>query len=215
MTTSKTIYRAGYQPLAAGIFVTPYPYGYRFGWDDEATTKFCVRELRHLLKTQTAPDETAAIILEPVLGEGGYVAPPRAFVQALRAICDEHCILLIADEVQSGFGRTGRWFGIDHFGVVPDIMIMAKGIASGLPLSALVASAQLMALWTPGSHGGTYGGNAVACAAGAATVRAISPKKNQEPWSLLISKVCLPRQPMPAFSASATSNTGALSLNTR
>lgn len=173
MTTSKTIYRAGYQPLAAGVFVTPYPYSYRYGWDDETTTRFCLRELHHLLKSQTAPNETAAIIMEPVLGEGGYVAPPRAFVEALRAICDEHCILLIADEVQSGFGRTGRWFGIDHFGVVPDIMIMAKGIASGLPLSALAASEQLMARWTPGSHGGTYGGNAVACAAGAATVRAM------------------------------------------
>ncbi|MEY4222858.1 MAG: hypothetical protein RL334_1500 [Chloroflexota bacterium] len=159
------------------VFVTPYPYSYRYGWDDEATTQFCLRELHHLLRTQTAPDETAAIIIEPVLGEGGYVAPPRAFVEALRAICDEHCILFIADEVQSGFGRTGRWFGIDHFGVVPDIMIMAKGIASGLPLSALAASTQLMARWTPGSHGGTYGGNAVACAAGAATVRAMRTER--------------------------------------
>jgi len=177
MTTSKTIYRAGYQPLVPGIFVAPYPYAYKYGWDDETTTRYCLKELNYLLKSQTAPPETAAILLEPVLGEGGYVAPPKAFMQELRQLCDHYNILLIADEIQSGFGRTGRWFGIDHFDITPDIMAMAKGIASGLPLSGLCASPELMAKWTPGSHGGTYGGNAVACAAGVATIQAMREEK--------------------------------------
>lgn len=173
LTTSKTIYRVGYQPLPAGVFVAPYPYAYRYGWDPEETTDFCLHELEHLLKTQTAPSETAAILVEPVLGEGGYVVPPTGFLKGLRRICDHHEMLLIADEVQSGFGRTGRWFAVEHFAVIPDVMTVAKGIASGLPLSGVVARRELMEQWIPGSHGGTYGGNAVACAAAAATARVI------------------------------------------
>jgi len=173
LTTSKTIYRAGYQPLPAGAFVAPYPYAYRYGWSAEETEAFCLRELKLLLKSQTAPFETAAILVEPVLGEGGYVVPTPGFLAGLRRICDEHGILLIADEIQSGFGRTGKWFAIQHFGVEPDIMTMAKGLASGLPLSGIAARRELMERWIPGSHGGTYGGNAVACAAAAATIRVI------------------------------------------
>ena len=170
MTTSKTIYRSGYQPLVPGIFVAPFPYAYQYGWDEDTTVDFCLKELKRLLKSQTAPDETAAIVIEPVLGEGGYVPPPARFMQELRGLCDHYGILLVADEVQSGFGRTGRWFGFEHFGIVPDMVAMAKGLASGMPLSGLAASADLMAKWTPGSHGGTYGGNAVACAAAVATI---------------------------------------------
>jgi 4-aminobutyrate aminotransferase len=173
MTTSKTAYRVNYQPLAAGVFVAPYPYAYRYGWDPEETSRWCLKELRHLLASQTAPVETAAIIVEPVLGEGGYVVPPASFLAGLRQICDEHGILLVADEVQSGFGRTGKFFAIEHFGIIPDVMTMAKGLASGFPLSAIVAPRALMERWIPGSHGGTYGGNAVACAAAEATVRVI------------------------------------------
>jgi len=173
LTTSKTIYRAGYQPLPAGVFVAPYPYAYRYGWGPEETEVFCLREVEFLLMTQTAPWETAAILVEPVLGEGGYVVPPPGFLKGLRRICDEHSILLIADEVQSGFGRTGKWFAVEHFGVVPDIMVMAKGLASGLPLSGIAARRELMERWVPGSHGGTYGGNAIACAAAVATIRTI------------------------------------------
>ena len=173
LTTSKTIYRVGYQPLPAGVFVAPYPYAYRYGWSAEETEKFCLQEVEFLLKTQTAPSETAAILIEPVLGEGGYVVPPPGFLKGLRHICDEHNMLLIADEVQSGFGRTGKWFAMEHFDVTPDIMTMAKGLASGLPLSGVAARRELMEKWIPGSHGGTYGGNAVACAAAAATVRVI------------------------------------------
>lgn len=173
LTTSKTIYRVRYQPLPSGVFVAPYPYAYRYGWSPEETEAFCLREVEFLLKTQTAPEETAAILVEPVLGEGGYVVPPPGFLKGLRRICDQYGILLIVDEVQSGFGRTGRWFAVEHFGVEPDVMTMAKGIASGLPLSGVAARRELMERWIPGSHGGTYGGNAVACAAAVATIRVI------------------------------------------
>jgi 4-aminobutyrate aminotransferase len=173
LTTSKTIYRAGYQPLMPGVFVAPYPYAYRHGWEPEKASDWCLEELRHLLITQTAPQETAAILIEPVLGEGGYVVPPADFLQGIRQICDEHGILLIADEIQSGFGRTGRWFAFEHFEITPDILTLAKGLASGLPLSGVIARMDLMEKWTPGSHGGTYGGNAVACAAAVATIRVI------------------------------------------
>jgi 4-aminobutyrate aminotransferase len=173
MTTSKTIYRQHYQPLAAGVFVAPYPYSYRYGWDPEATSRWCLRELRHLLASQTAPSETAAIIVEPVLGEGGYVVPPSSFLPGLREICDEHDILLVADEVQSGFGRTGKFFAVEHFRVIPDVMIMAKGLASGFPLSGIAAPRALMEKWLVGTHGGTYGGNSVACAAAEATIRVL------------------------------------------
>lgn len=173
MTTSKTIYRIGYQPLVPGIFVAPYPYAYKYGWDEEATTDYCLKELKLLLKAQTAPEETAAIVIEPVLGEGGYVPPPARFMRELRELCDHYGILLVADEVQSGFGRTGKWFGIDHYDLTPDLVCMAKGLASGLPLSGLAASAELMSKWLPGSHGGTYGGNAVACAAAVASIQVL------------------------------------------
>jgi 4-aminobutyrate aminotransferase-like enzyme len=133
--------------------------------------------LKKLLKMQTAPDETAAMVIEPVLGEGGYVPAPDSFMQEVRQICDENNILLVADEVQSGFGRTGKWFAIEHSGIVPDIMVMAKGMASGMPLSGVAASRELMEKWTPGSHGGTYGGNVVACAAAIATIEVMREEK--------------------------------------
>jgi len=170
-TTSKTIYRAGYQPLAAGMFVAPFPYAYRYGWDAKTTVDFCLKELKLLLKTQTAPEETAALLIEPVQGEGGYIVPPPGFLPALREICDHYGILLIADEIQTGFGRTGKWFAVEHWDVVPDVIAMAKGLASGLPLSGLAARPEIMARWPVGSHGGTYGGNVVACAAAVATIQ--------------------------------------------
>lgn len=170
MTTSKTIYRAQYQPLVSGIFVTPYPYSYYYGWDDDETSRFAIKELERLLKSQSAPNETACIIIEPVLGEGGYVVPPGGFIKTLREICDEHGIILIADEIQSGFGRTGKYFAIEHEGVIPDILIMAKGLASGMPLSGIAYKHGLEKNWLPGSHGGTYGGNPVCCAAAVATI---------------------------------------------
>ena len=173
MTTSKTVYRAGYQPLVPGIFVAPFPYSYRYRWDEKTTVDFCINELKHLFKTQTAPEETAAMVVEPVLGEGGYVPAPAQFLRALREICEQYGILLVADEVQSGFGRTAEWLAVEHAQVVPDIVVMAKGMASGLPLSGIAAPRALMQKWIPGSHGGTYGGNAVACAAAVATIEVI------------------------------------------
>ena len=141
-----------HQPLPAGVFVAPYPYAYRFGWGLEETEAFCLNEVELLLKTQTAPSETAAILIEPVLGEGGYVVPTPGFLKGLRRICDEHDLLLIIDEVQSGFGRTGKWFALEHFGVMPDIITMAKGLASGLPLSGVAARRELMERIESRSH---------------------------------------------------------------
>ena len=173
LTTSKTVYRAGYQPLMPGVFVAPFPYVYRYGWEPKTTVDWCLEELRFLLMTQTAPEETAAMLIEPILGEGGYVVPPPGFLEGVRALCDEHGILLIVDEIQSGMGRTGRWWGYEHFGIVPDVLTLAKGIASGLPLSGVIARGELMEHWKAGTHGGTFGGNVVACAAGVATIAAI------------------------------------------
>jgi 4-aminobutyrate aminotransferase len=173
LTTSKTIYRSGFQPLPAGVFVAPYPYAYKLGMSEEQTSQYCLAAVEELLLTQTSPAETAAILIEPVLGEGGYVVPPADFLKGLSEICDKNGLLLILDEVQSGFGRTGMWFAQEHFGVVPDIMTVAKGIASGLPLSGVFSRLDLMKKWQTGSHGGTFGGNAVACAAGVATIRAM------------------------------------------
>lgn len=174
MTTSKYIYRYNYQPLPGGIFVAPFPYRYFYGWDEEQTTEFCLKQLDLLLHSQTAPSETAAIVIEPILGEGGYVPAPASFLQGLRRICDEHGILLVVDEVQSGFGRTGKFFAFEHADIEPDIIIMAKGLGSGMPISAIASRTDLMAHWRPGTHGGTYGGgNAVATAAACATIDVI------------------------------------------
>jgi 4-aminobutyrate aminotransferase len=180
LTTSKTIYRSGYQPLPAGVFVVPYPYAFRLGLDEEKTSQFCLSALEEMLVSQTSPAETAAILIEPVLGEGGYVPPPVSFMKGLHEIADRNGILLIFDEIQSGFGRTAKWFAQEHFGVVPDIMTVAKGIASGIPLSGVFSRLDLMKKWPTGSHGGTYGGNAVACAAGVATIRAMREEKMLE-----------------------------------
>ncbi|NPA30718.1 MAG: aminotransferase class III-fold pyridoxal phosphate-dependent enzyme [Chloroflexi bacterium] len=174
MTTSKYIYRYNYQPLPAGVFVAPFPYAYYYGWDEDRTVDFALRQLDYLLHGQTKPDEVAAMVIEPVLGEGGYVPAPPRFLQALRALTREHGILLVLDEVQTGFGRTGRMFALEHSGVVPDILVMAKGLGSGLPISGIAAPRTLMERWTPGSHGGTYGGgSAVALAAARATIQVL------------------------------------------
>ena len=177
MTTSKTVYREGYAPLPSGIFVSPYPYSFYYGWDDETTLAFAVKELKRTLLGQTKPEETAAIIVEPVLGEGGYVVPPAGFLKAVREICDEHGILMIADEVQSGFCRTGKFFAVQHENVLPDIMTMAKGLGSGIPISGIAYKRGLQEKWVTGTHGGTYSGNTLACAAAAATVRVMKEEK--------------------------------------
>jgi 4-aminobutyrate aminotransferase len=168
MTTSKTSYRAGHAPLPAGVYVAPFPDPLASDQDREVDAALAA--LAHLLKSMTAPEETAAMVLEPVLGEGGYIAAPRRFLRGVADLCREHGILFVADEVQTGFGRTGRMFAVEHYDVVPDVLCMAKGIASGFPFSALGARRELMERWPKGSHGGTYGGNAIGCAAARATI---------------------------------------------
>ena len=180
LTTSKTIYRAGYGPLPSGIFISPFPYAFRLGMTEEQASAYALEQLEYLLASQTAPKETAAILIETILGEGGYIVPPVSFMKGLRELCNKHGILLIFDEVQSGFGRTGKWFALEHFDVVPDIITAAKGIASGVPLSGVFSRLDLMKKWEVGSHGGTYGGNVLACAAGVATIRAMRDEKMLE-----------------------------------
>lgn len=171
MTTSKYVYRYNYQPLPSAVFVAPFPYAYYYGWDEEETIDFCLKQLDLLFHGQTAPNETAAIIIEPVLGEGGYVPVPSGYLQELRKVCDRHDILLIVDEVQSGFGRTGKYFAFEHADITPDIIVMAKGMGSGLPISAIASSAKIMDKWIPGTHGGTYGGGSnISAAAASATI---------------------------------------------
>ncbi|MCX6519922.1 MAG: aminotransferase class III-fold pyridoxal phosphate-dependent enzyme [Actinobacteria bacterium] len=172
MTTSKTGYRAGHAPLPAGIFVAPYPDP--LVADQAAEAERALAGFDHLLKSMTAPEETAAVILEPVLGEGGYIPAPPAFIQGIVERCKQHGILFIADEVQSGFGRTGKMFAVDHYDIEPDIICMAKGIASGFPFAALGTRRELDDKWTTGSHGGTYGGNSMGCAAALATIEIMS-----------------------------------------
>jgi 4-aminobutyrate aminotransferase len=172
MTTSKTVYRSGHAPLPGGVFVAPFPDP--LASDEDAAIDEALTGLDHLLLTQTAPNETAAMILEPVLGEGGYIPAPRRFLEGLVERCRAHGILFIADEVQSGFGRTGKMFAVDHFGIEPDIICMAKGIASGFPFSALGTRRELDDQWPKGSHGGTYGGNPIGCAAALATIEVMS-----------------------------------------
>ncbi|MFD7011393.1 aspartate aminotransferase family protein [Rhodococcus sp. JVH1] len=173
MTTSGTRFSAGFSPLMGGVHVAPFPNAYRYGWSEEEATAFALKELDYIFATLTAPNETAAFVVEPVLGEGGYVPGNTAFFQGLRERADRYGILLVIDEIQTGFGRTGKFFGHQHFDVRPDIITIAKGLASGFPLSGIAASEELMAKGWPGSQGGTYGGNAVSCAAAVATLEVI------------------------------------------
>jgi 4-aminobutyrate aminotransferase len=159
LTASKSKYHAGFGPLLPGVFHAPFGHVDDLRWFDEV-----------LFDKLTPADEVAAIIVEPIQGEGGYVVPEDGFLEGLRAICDRHGILLIADEIQSGAGRTGTMWAIEQWGVRPDILLTAKGIASGMPLGAMVARADLLESWGPGAHGSTYGGNPVACAAALATI---------------------------------------------
>lgn len=173
MTTSGTRFTAGISPLMGGVHVAPFPYAFHYGWDERTATRFALRELDYLFETISAPSEVAAFVVEPMLGEGGYVPGNAEFFAGLRERADQHGILLVMDEVQTGFGRTGRFWGHDHFNVRPDVVVMAKGLASGFPLSGIAASTELMSKAYPGSQGGTYGGNAVSCAAAVATLDVI------------------------------------------
>ena len=176
LTTAKDVYRAAFEPLPGSIYHTGYPYCYRASGgahSPDACTCDWEAQLDLTFHQFIYPEQVAAIIIEPVLGEGGYIVPPPGLLPRLREITRQHGILLIADEVQTGFGRTGELFAVQHWDVEPDILVMAKGIASGLPLSGILARAELMTSWKPGMHGGTYGGNVVSCAAANATLDVI------------------------------------------
>ncbi len=160
LTTAKAKYRAGYDPLLPSVHIAPY------GGSLDA--------LDELLATAADPSTVAAMVVEPVLGEGGYVVPPVSWLAGLRERCDRHGVLLVFDEVQTGFGRTGRPFAAETFGVFPDVVLFAKGVASGLPLGGIVAPAEVMDRWPNGAHGSTYGGNPVACAAALATIAVLA-----------------------------------------
>lgn len=170
MTASKTLYRANFAPLPSGVFVVPFS-------ASQDTTPDALKALERLLETQTAPSETACVVLELVQGEGGYRAADHRFVRGVAQLCQKHGILLVIDEVQSGFGRTGRFFALEHYSVTPDILIMAKGIASGFPFASVGSSMTLWNEMTPGSHGGTYGANPMGCAAAIETIRVIQDQR--------------------------------------
>jgi 4-aminobutyrate aminotransferase len=176
LTASKPQQKRRFSPLVPGVTHVSYPDLYRAGVGSQDAEKFalgCARYIEDkLFKTILAPEEVAAIFVEPIQGEGGYVVAPTIFMQELRRICDKHGILLVLDEVQSGIGRTGKWFAVEHTGVHPDIVCMAKGIASGMPLGVTMSRAEIMD-WVPGSHASTFGGNPVCIAAALATLDVI------------------------------------------
>jgi len=165
MTASSPAYRQNFGPFASDVYHAPFPDEYH-GW----TTERALEALDHLLSTEVTPDQIAAVVIEPELGEGGFIPAPAAFLQRLRALTERHGIVFVADEVQSGFGRTGKMFGYQHAGIEPDLVVMAKSLAAGLPLSAVVGKAAIMDAPLPGGLGGTYGGNPLACASALAVL---------------------------------------------
>lgn len=165
-------YKQNFGPFAPEVFHTPYPNAYR-----GVTSEVALSALDELLATQVAPERVAAIIIEPVQGDGGFLTAPPEFLKALRALADKHGIVLILDEIQTGFGRTGTWFGFQHAGIQPDLVTVAKSLAGGLPLSGVVGKAQIMDAPLPGGLGGTYGGNALACAAALAVIEAFEQEQ--------------------------------------
>jgi 4-aminobutyrate aminotransferase len=175
VTTSALSYRKGYEPLLPGVYTTVFPSVYRYyAGDEEKAVADSLKHFDGLLMTTVAPEDVAAVIIEPIQGEGGYYPAPAAFLQGLRERCSRHGILLIIDEVQTGYGRTGDMWAFEESGIVPDVVCVAKAIANGLPLSAIVASKATMHAWGKSAHGTTYGGNPVACAAGVAVLDTIA-----------------------------------------
>jgi 4-aminobutyrate aminotransferase len=171
LTGSKSVQQRGFFPVMPGVHHTPYPYAYRSSAANaDACAMDCIRNIEDVLfRHKVAPEDVAAFVVEPIQGEGGYVVPPKRFFDELRKLADKHGILIVADEVQCGMGRTGKMFASEHFGLVPDIIATAKGIASGMPLSAIITRADIMN-WSPGAHASTFGGNPVCVAAALATI---------------------------------------------
>ncbi|MGZ4387606.1 MAG: aminotransferase class III-fold pyridoxal phosphate-dependent enzyme, partial [Gaiellaceae bacterium] len=189
ISASKAKYRSRFSPLLPGVIHAPYADVFDLGAEEEVAAPGYIEKV--IFQRLAAPEDVAAIFVEPVLGEGGYVVPPREWMQYLRGLCDEHGILLVADEVQSGVGRTGTMWAIEHFDVEPDIVLSAKGLASGLPLGAMIARPELMT-WGKGTHGSTNGGNPLSCAAALATLELVEDGLAQNAanvGSMLIAKL--------------------------
>ena len=182
LTTSKLSYREKYEPLPGNIYTAPFPYTFRspFRGNEQACVDECLHQIDMMFKQLVHPEQVAAFLIEPVQGEGGYIPAPHGYLKELRKITEKHGILLIADEVQTGFGRTGKMFAIEHSQVEPDVMLMAKGIAGGMPISGFIARKELTDKWLPGRHGTTFGGNPVSCAAALATIDVIQSEKLPE-----------------------------------
>jgi 4-aminobutyrate aminotransferase/(S)-3-amino-2-methylpropionate transaminase len=194
LTSSGVKYRGHFEPLMGGVHFAPYPYALRnpTGRDAEAAVAFSLAGIEELFATVIYPDDVAAFLVEPILGEGGYVVPPDSFLPALREVADRHGILLIADEVQTGFARTGDMFASEHEGIVPDLITTAKGIAGGLPLAGVTGRAEIMDKVHPGGLGGTFGGNPLACEAALAAIEEIESEKLTE-RARRIGDIMLPR----------------------
>jgi 4-aminobutyrate aminotransferase len=178
LTASRSVQRKGFGTLLAGVFHTPYPDTYRgtYGVRPDHAAEDCLSYLENeLFRRRVDPEEVAGIFIEPIQGEGGYLPAPPEFLQGLQRICRKYGILLVVDEVQSGMGRTGKWWACEHAGIEPDILCTAKGIASGMPLSAMIARRSVMN-WTPGAHASTFGGNPVCIAASLATIKLLEEK---------------------------------------
>ncbi|MGH8927379.1 MAG: aminotransferase class III-fold pyridoxal phosphate-dependent enzyme [Acidimicrobiia bacterium] len=169
-TTSNAKYRDGYHPILGSVFVAPFPHSYRWGFSEAESVNYSLWDLELMLRHEVSPHNIAGFLVEPMQGEGGYYPAPARFLNELRAIADRHGIKVIYDEVQTGFGRTAEWMASDHYEAKPDVIALGKGIANGFPLSAYGASAEMIDAWPRGSHGTTFGGNPVACAAAVAVM---------------------------------------------
>ena len=180
LTASSTLYRQRMAGLLTGVHHTPYPYCYRcpLKHDSPETCGLaCLNLVEKALQTVVPPEDLAGIMVEPIAGEGGYIVPPDGFLQGLRDICDRHGALLIVDEVQTGLGRTGKMFAVEHWGIVPDVICLAKALGGGLPLGAILAKADLMDAWPPAAQGTTFGGNPIACRAGLSSLKVVQEEK--------------------------------------
>ncbi len=175
VTTSKMSYRENVGPMLDGVDFFPYPYAYRCPWNTDNYLSSVEASIKALENSHLFNEEVAAAIIEPVLGEGGYIPATSPFLQALEIICKRHNIFLILDEIQTGIGRTGHWFNFQKSSISPDIIVTAKGLGSGMPIAACLAKTEIMNQWEKGAHGGTYGGNPISCAAALATINVIEP----------------------------------------
>jgi len=175
LTGKEHPYKTGFGPFAGEVYRAPFPYTYRFPGrpDADACTAACLEALEGMFHTHVDPQRVAAVIAEPVQGEGGFIVPPPGFLRGVEGVCRRHGILLIVDEIQTGFGRTGRFLASEHFGITPDLVVLAKSLAAGLPLAAVVGRAEILDAPDVGGLGGTYGGNPLACAAALAVLNVV------------------------------------------